>query len=86
VDPLGKITIDRSTSTVAPVVCRSATTGAEKAGTWTCGRAWRRSRKGPGIFETSRCLWTDFLDGVAVPLRVIFNDQRRAIFIAMWRQ
>src|SRR2546425_6780202 len=67
VDPLGKITIDWSTSTVAPWVCHSAATGAEKAG--ACGRAWRRSRKGPGIFETSRRLWTDFLDGVAVPLR-----------------
>jgi hypothetical protein len=69
VDPLGKITIERSTSTVAPVVCRSATTGAERAGAWMYERAWRRSRKGRGIFETSRRLWTDFLDGVAVPLR-----------------
>jgi len=44
------------------------------------------SRKGLSILETSISLWTDFLDGITAPHRVIFNATWREICTAMWRQ
>src|SRR5215510_4993437 len=48
--------------------------------------AWMTSRKGLSILETSISLWTDFLDGITAPHRVIFNATWREICTAMWRQ